>query len=105
MYTQIKTHLKQDPIIKQRIIKLSVDFSATALDSKPSFALKVLEHILMTHVTDRPEFPTYSDSVKELHNLATFELRRLATRYADYFSVSSLPSGWFDRKLNSLDFL
>lgn len=79
--------MDQDPIIKQRVIKLSVDFSSTALDSKPSFALKVLEHILMTHVPDRPEFPTYSDAVKELHNLATYELRRLATRYADYFSV------------------
>ena len=47
----------------------------------------------MTHVNDRPEFPAYSDSVKELHNLATFELRRLAIRYADYFSVSSLTFG------------
>ena len=71
----------------QRVIRLSVDFSAKALENKPSFALKVLEHILMTDAVDRPEFPAYSESVKELHTLATQEVRRLATRYADYFSV------------------
>lgn len=42
----------------------------------------------MTHLPDRPEYPAYSESVKELHNLASHELRRLAMRYADYFAVS-----------------
>lgn len=84
----------QDPIIKQRVIKLVVDISSKALDKTPSFALKVLEHILMTHLEDRPEYPAYSESVKELHNLASHELRRLAMRYADYFSVSVIDTSF-----------
>ncbi|WEW59920.1 karyopherin [Emydomyces testavorans] len=78
-----------DPVIKQRVIRLSVDFSAKALRNKPSYALKVLEHILMTHAVDKPEFPLYSEAVRELYSLSTYEVRRLATRYADYFSVCS----------------
>ncbi|PGH11682.1 hypothetical protein AJ79_04705 [Helicocarpus griseus UAMH5409] len=77
----------EDPIIKERVIRISVDFSYKALKNKPSFALKVLEHILMTNPVDRPEFPAYSEAVKELHNMATYEVRRLAIRYADYFST------------------
>lgn len=80
----------QDPILKQRIIKLIVDVSSKALDKAPSFALKVLEYILMTRLPDQPEFPAYSEAVKELHGLASHELRRLAMRYADYFSVRTL---------------
>ncbi|PGH23822.1 hypothetical protein AJ80_02070 [Polytolypa hystricis UAMH7299] len=76
----------EDPIMKQRVIRLSVDFSAKALSDKPSFALKVLEHILMVQAVDRPEFPPYSEAVKELHSVATYEVRRLGVRYADYFS-------------------
>ena len=68
-------------------MKLVVDISAKALDKTPSFALKVLEYTLMTRLPDQPEFPNYSEAVKELHGLASHELRRLATRYADYFSV------------------
>jgi exportin-5 len=74
--------------LKQRIIKLSVDISSKALDNHPGFALKVLEHILMTRLPDHPQFPMYSEAVKELHGLASHELRRLAMRYADYFFVS-----------------
>ncbi|EAS28945.3 exportin-5 [Coccidioides immitis RS] len=76
-----------DPVIKQRVIRLSVDFSAKALRNKPSYALKVLEHILTTHAVDNPEFPLYSEAVRELYSLSTYEVRRLATRYADYFST------------------
>ncbi|KAI9927716.1 hypothetical protein ASPWEDRAFT_113938 [Aspergillus wentii DTO 134E9] len=76
-----------DPVLKQRIIKLVVDISARTLDKTPSFALKVLEHILMTRLPDQPEFPAYSEAVKELHGLASHELRRLAMRYAEYFST------------------
>jgi hypothetical protein len=75
--------------LKQRIVKLVVDISSKALDKTPSFALKVLEYTLMTRLPDQPEFPAYSEAVKELHGLASHELRRLATRYADYFSVRS----------------
>ncbi|KAL5337340.1 armadillo-type protein [Aspergillus crustosus] len=77
----------EDPILKQRIVKLVVDISAKALDKTPNFALKVLEYILMTRLPDQPEYPVYSEAVKELHGLASHELRRLATRYADYFST------------------
>lgn len=77
----------EDPVMKQRVIKLVVDISSRALDNNPAFALKVLEHILMTRLQDRTEFPAYSESVKELHGLASHELRRLAIRYADYFST------------------
>ncbi|KAJ5614425.1 hypothetical protein N7528_008079 [Penicillium herquei] len=76
-----------DPVMKQRVIKLVVDISSRALDNNPAFALKVLEHILMTRLQDHPEFPAYSEAVKELHGLASHELRRLAYRYADYFST------------------
>ncbi|KAL2831252.1 armadillo-type protein [Aspergillus pseudoustus] len=77
----------EDPILKQRIVKLVVDISAKALDKSPNFALKVLEYVLMTRLPDQPEFPAYAEAVKELHGLASHELRRLATRYADYFST------------------
>ncbi|KAH8693974.1 putative nuclear import and export protein Msn5 [Talaromyces proteolyticus] len=75
----------EDPVLKQRVIKLVVDISAKALDKTPSFALKVLEHILMTHLEDHPLYPAYSEAVKELHSLASHELRRLSMRCADYF--------------------
>lgn len=65
-----------------------MDISSRALDNHPAFALKVLEHILMTRLPDQPGYPAYSEAVKELHGLASHELRRLAIRYADYFSVS-----------------
>ncbi|KAE8348511.1 armadillo-type protein [Aspergillus coremiiformis] len=77
----------EDPILKQRVIKLIVDISSRALDKTPSFALKALEYILMTRLPDQPEFPAYSEAVKELHGLSSHELRRLAMRYADYFST------------------
>jgi exportin-5 len=84
----------KDPILKQRIIKLIVDISSRALDKNPSFSLKVLEHILMTRLPDLVEYPAYSEAVKELHGLASHELRRLAMRYADYFSVSRIQRLW-----------
>ena len=78
--------------MKQRAIRLNVDISSKALDKTPSFALKVLEYILMARLPDQPEYPTYSEAVKELHGLASHELRRLAMRYADYFSVSRITT-------------
>ncbi|KAG5290004.1 nuclear import and export protein Msn5 [Histoplasma ohiense] len=77
----------QDPVVKERVIRLSVDFCYKALKNNQSFALKVLEHILTTSLPDLPEYPAYSEAVKELHNTATYEVRRLTIRYADYFST------------------
>ncbi|OJJ48636.1 hypothetical protein ASPZODRAFT_150826 [Penicilliopsis zonata CBS 506.65] len=76
----------EDPVMKQRVIKLIVDISSKALDKTPSFALKVLEHILVSRVPDEPTYPAYSEAIKELHGLTSHELRRLAMRYADYFA-------------------
>lgn len=42
----------------------------------------------MTHLEDQPQYPAYSEAVKELQSLASHELRRLSMRYADYFFVS-----------------
>ena len=80
-------HIFQDPMIKQKVIKLVVDISSKALDNHPAYALKVLEHILMTRLPDQPQYPVYAEAVRELHGLASHELRRLAIRYADYFST------------------
>ncbi|KAI5304993.1 hypothetical protein KEM56_005544 [Ascosphaera pollenicola] len=76
----------EDPHIKQRVLRLSVDISAKALSEKPNFALRVLEHIMTSFVPEKSEFPSYSEAVKELNNLATYEVRRLAIRYSDYFT-------------------
>jgi exportin-5 len=42
----------------------------------------------MTHLEEQRQYPAYSDAVRELHSLASHELRRLSMRYADYFFVS-----------------
>lgn len=92
--SQIKiiANTSQDPMIKQRVIKLAVEFSTRALDRKPSFALKVLEHILMVRPAEMPNFPAYTEAVKELQSICSHELQRLAMRYPDYFAVSFRPS-------------
>ena len=77
-------------MIKQRVIKLAVEFSTWALDRKPSFSLKVLEHILSIRVSEEPELPIYSEAVRELQSVCSHELQRLALRYPDYFVVSSV---------------
>ena len=76
-----------DPMFRQRIMKTAVEFSNRALEKKESFALKVLEYLLETQLADMPEHVVYSEAVKDLHVYATSELRRLATRHADYFST------------------
>lgn len=77
----------EDPMIRQRIMKTAVEFSNRALEKKQSFALKVLEHLLATQLPEMPEYPVYFEAVKDLHVYATGELRRLATRHADYFAT------------------
>ena len=76
-----------DPMFRQRIMKTAVEFSNRALERKESFALKVLEYLLETQLPELPEHTVYSEAVKDLHMYATGELRRLATRHADYFST------------------
>jgi exportin-5 len=76
-----------DPMFRQRIMKTAVEFSNRALDKKEGFALKVLEYLLETQLPEMPEHEVYSEAVKDLHMYATGELRRLATRHADYFAT------------------
>ncbi|KAG0647223.1 hypothetical protein D0Z07_7030 [Hyphodiscus hymeniophilus] len=73
----------EDPIIRKRILQLSVAFSTTALDKKVGFMLKVLEHILMSRPVEHPEHSVYSDAVKELQGDGMYELQRLATKMPD----------------------
>ncbi|KAI9735950.1 MAG: hypothetical protein M1834_001416 [Cirrosporium novae-zelandiae] len=75
----------EDPVIKQRIIKVSVDLCTQALAKKQSFALKVLEHLLTTQVSENPSYPSYSEVVRELQGFCSYEMKRLAIRYPDYF--------------------
>jgi exportin-5 len=81
------TRKYEDPLMKQRIVKLAVECSARALERNQAFALKVLEHLLLTQTVDQPEHLAYSEAVKELQVYATSELRRLAFRHADYFAT------------------
>lgn len=76
-----------DPMFRQRVMKTAVEFSNRALEKKESFALKVLEYLLETQLPEMPEYEIYSEAVKDLHMYATGELRRLATRHADYFAT------------------
>lgn len=76
-----------DPMFRQRVMKTAVEFSNRALQKKESFALKVLEHLLTSQLPDLPEHPAYSEAVKDLQMYATGELRRLASRHADYFAT------------------
>lgn len=72
-----------DPIIRKRILQLSVAFSTSALDQKVGFMLKVLEQILMTRPAERPEHPAYTEAVKELQSDCLHELQRLAMKVPD----------------------
>ncbi|KAI9816501.1 MAG: hypothetical protein M1827_001633 [Pycnora praestabilis] len=75
----------QDPLVRKRVIQVVVEFSTKAMDKMPSFALSILEHILVTRPVDNFGFPAYSDAIKELQNGSTHELHRLAMWFPDYF--------------------
>lgn len=45
----------------------------------------------MTRLEDHPQYPAYSEAVKELHSLSSHELRKLSMRCADYFFVIHYP--------------
>jgi exportin-5 len=73
----------EDPIIRKKIVQLTVAFSTTALDKKVGLMLKVLEHILMSRPVEQPNYSAYSDAVKELQADGIFELQRLASKMPD----------------------
>ncbi|KAF8539445.1 armadillo-type protein [Trichophaea hybrida] len=76
-----------DPLIKRRVIQLMVTFSTTALDNRPELMLKILEHILLTRPADYAANHAYTDAVKELMNVCTTEIQRLAMKMPDHLMV------------------
>ncbi|KAK4244668.1 armadillo-type protein [Corynascus novoguineensis] len=73
----------EDPLIRKRILQLLVTFSTRALDSNPTFMLKVLEHILMTWPALQPEHRLYNDAIRDLQTESMVELQRLASKMPD----------------------
>ncbi|KAH9890878.1 armadillo-type protein [Xylariomycetidae sp. FL2044] len=73
-----------DPLIKKRIIQLLVVFSIVALDKKPAFVLKVLEHVLMNWPGTEPVHKMYTEAVKDLQAESMNELQRLAATMPDH---------------------
>lgn len=77
----------QDPVVRKRILQLLVVFSTTALDKRPSFMLRVLEHILMTWPALQPEHRALNDAIKDLQTESMVELQRLASKMPDHLLV------------------
>ncbi|KAI6709497.1 hypothetical protein JHW43_007995 [Diplocarpon mali] len=73
----------EDPAIRKRILQAVVQFSTSALDKNTSFMLKALEHILMSRLVERPEYPSYNDAVKEFQADGVYELQRIASKMPD----------------------
>lgn len=74
----------EDPMIRKRILQILVALSTSALDKKPNFMLKVLEHILMTWPAPRPEHRAFNDAIKDVQSESMFELQRLASKVPDH---------------------
>lgn len=74
----------EDPLIRKRVLQLLVVFSTTALDRKPRFMLKVLEHILLTWPAPQAEYRHYNDAIKDLQTESMLELQRLAAKMPDH---------------------
>lgn len=76
-----------DPLIKRRVIQLVVQFATSALDKRPEFMFKVLEHILMARPIDPPEPKNtenrYTAAVKEMKADAMAELQKLGSKMPD----------------------
>ena len=68
-------------------MQLLVAFSTSALERKPAFMLKVLEHILFTWPATHPEHRAYTDAIKELQSESLAELQRLAAKMPDHLLV------------------
>ena len=84
---QILSKTFDDPLIKRRVIQLMVTFSTTALDNRPKLMLKILEHILLTRPAECGTNHAYADAVKELMNVCTTEIQRLAMKMPDHLMV------------------
>ncbi|KAA8913607.1 armadillo-type protein [Sphaerosporella brunnea] len=96
---QLLTKTYDDPMIKRRIIQLMVTFSTMALDNRPDLMLKILEHILLTRPTEFPANHAYTDALKELMNICTNEIQRLAMKMPDHLMV---VYDQLERKINEI---
>lgn len=65
-----------------------MNFSTRALDRKPAFMLRVLEHILMTWPAQQPEHRLFNDAIRDLQTESMVELQRLAAKMPDPLLVS-----------------
>jgi exportin-5 len=74
----------EDPMIRKRILQILVALSTSALDKKPDFMLKVLEHILMTWPPMAPDHKAFNDAIRDLQSESMFELQRLASKVPDH---------------------
>ncbi|CRK44528.1 hypothetical protein BN1723_019464, partial [Verticillium longisporum] len=55
----------EDPMIRKRVLQILVLMSTSALDKRPQFMLKVLEHILMTWPAPQPEHRAFNEAIKD----------------------------------------
>ncbi|KAM0322420.1 hypothetical protein ACHAQA_009487 [Verticillium albo-atrum] len=74
----------EDPMIRKRVLQILVLMSTSALDKRPQFMLKVLEHILMTWPTPQPEHRAFNEAIKDFQSESMFELQRLASKVPDH---------------------
>lgn len=81
-------------MIRKRVLQLAVAFSTSALDNKPGFMLKVLEHLLTCQPAEKREYQAYTDAVKELQTDAMHELRRIAIKMPNQVFVRRPSITW-----------
>lgn len=73
-------------MVKRRVLQVGVEL-ATSVLKRENFTLTVLKHIFTSQPVDRPEYPSYSDAVKELQTACTQELHQLAIKMPDFLMV------------------
>ncbi|KAI9823504.1 MAG: hypothetical protein M1826_007716 [Phylliscum demangeonii] len=75
----------EDPMIKKRMLQVAVGLATSAV-KRESFVLTVLKHVFTTLPADRPEYPVYSDAVKEVQMSFVSELCLLAIKATDFLT-------------------
>lgn len=66
---------------------MAVELTTTSLETREQFILAILQHIFTIQLPDYPEFPIYSEAVKDLQNICTNELHRLAVKMPNFLIV------------------
>jgi exportin-5 len=75
----------EDPEIAKKVITLMATFSTKALAERPAFALNFLQYMLTIRLADDPNYPQYSEAVKDLERVCSLEMQKLAMKFADDF--------------------